>query len=118
MLKKLLLGAALAFTSTAAFADADGQNRAVRVINYSNSHYIVSLTAVNEHGRSYDALPQTQHYISPGYNRILTFDDNEGHNHCNFVVRATFDNGVAAERTLNVCSATNWNIYDIDNTVD
>lgn len=115
MFKKLLgglLALAAVAAPTAALAD---YSRGVRVMNFSNSSYIVRLTATNEHGRTYDVLSGMS--ITPGYNRYLSFNDGEGHNHCLFYVKAIFANGVQAARTLNVCTATNWRIFDLDNDV-
>jgi len=117
-MKKILMSlfAGLSLLATPALADSDGQNRSVRVANYSNTYHLVYVNARNEHGREYDALKGSA--ISPGYNRILSFDDGEGHGHCIFFVTARFSNGVTAQRSINVCTASTWKIADIDNSVE
>jgi len=113
----LLAAAAAAALSTPAAADSDGRNRNVRVENHSNLSALIRVTFTNPHGRTYDAMPGVA--IDHGYNRVLSFDDGEGHGHCVYTLRAEFANGVYATRTnLNVCQARVWRIYDVDNRVD
>lgn len=100
-----------------AAAAQDGRERLIRVENHSNSSHIVSVRIANPHGRVYELL--SPYTISPGYNRTLTFDDGEGHNHCVYNAQVTFANGTYALRhNVNVCVAYSWKVYDIDNVMD
>jgi hypothetical protein len=93
----------------------DGFNRMVRVENRSNTVNITSVLMENPNGQVFRPLAAGS-VISPGYNRILNFDDGQGH--CYYNIRADFANGrVAYQRNVNVCQATVWSIYDLDNQV-
>jgi hypothetical protein len=118
MIKKIALAfAALSLTLAPAAANAQVRDTRVRVENHSGiGQYITSIRIGNEHGRIYQIL--SAGYITPGYNRTIDFNDGEGHGHCVYAVQAKFANGTHATRTLNVCQASVWKIYDLDNTVE
>ena len=117
MIRNIMIGvAALAMAATPAMAHSQ-YDTDVNVHNQSGvGRYIVSITITNEHGRSYQLLaPRT---ISPGYYRTVDMDDGEGHNHCNYVATARFNNGTYARRVIDACNTSNWYIADLDNQTD
>lgn len=118
MIKKIVLALAAASMAAAPSVALQANDTRIRVENRSNTNSIVGILAQNIHGQTFKVL-SGGYTISPGYNRILDFDDGSGHNHCIYNIGAVFSNGTTAIRqNVNVCTTVTWHIYDLDNTLE
>jgi hypothetical protein len=92
-------------------ADAQSENRHVRIINRSSSS-IRYLYVTNVDSRSWGPdLLGDFNVLLPGY--YIDEDMDDGTGHCIFDLRATlYDGRVAETRGFNACTQQSWTVYD------
>ena len=96
---------ALAVMTTTA-ANADSENRRVRIIN-ETAHTMIHFYASNVASKSWEEDILGQSVLKPGEDVVINIDDGTGH--CEFDFKAVFDDGDALIRkAINVCKISSY----------
>ena len=96
---------------SACMAHAQGENRAIRVINRSSS--VIFHLYFSNVDRSTWGPDQLGFFGTISVNHYEDFNVDDGSGHCLYDIRAVLSDGRVAEtRNVNVCTNDSWTVYD------